>query len=89
MDGSEGVGGYGMPLMAGMLEIMDSEIDFPGTTETSPEMGTTGETDTADGSDTDVLEKEGAKAAWAVRMPRPMLATVLGEGVILSQLKKE
>jgi len=75
-----------MLLMAGM-----PEMDSPGTTETSSEIGATGETDTADGSDADVgvLEKEGTKAAWAARMPRPMLATVLGEGVILSPLKKE
>ena len=66
-------------------------MDSLGTTKTSPEMGATGETNTADGSDADVgvLEKEGVKAARATRMPRPMLATVLGEGVILSPLKKE
>ena len=95
LDGSEGVGGSanGMPLMAGIPEIVDSEgatvpeigETLPAAAETFPEIA-----DTADGSDADVLEKEGTKAAWAARMPRPrFLATVFGEGIILSQLKKE
>ena len=76
-----------MPLTAGMSEIVDFEIDFPETSETSLEIGPTGETDTAEGSDVDVgvLEKEGMKAAWAARMPRPkFLATFFGEGITLS-----